>query len=138
MNRVKRLASVGLAAVMALMIASCGGMAPLDKNLIQEDQGPERVVNLFSPMEKTSPNLENVARSAFDTTIAMAEQKLGVSVAYRTYTAEDHQDKTYDDVLLDRVRSNMDDIYLMNPDTLQILGEEGLLMDLSGLECVNR
>ena len=136
MNRVKRLASVGLAAVMALMIASCGEMAPLDKNLIQEKKGPERVVNLFSPMEKTSPNLENVARSAFDTTIAMAEQKLGVSVAYRTYTAEDHQDKTYDDVLLDRVRSNMDDIYLMNPDTLQILGEEGLLMDLSGLECV--
>ena len=28
----------------------------------------------------------------------------------------------------------MDDLYLLNPDTLLALGEEGKLMDLSGLE----
>ena len=28
----------------------------------------------------------------------------------------------------------MDDLYLLNPDTIQILGAEGLLRDLSGLE----
>ncbi len=85
-------------------------------------------------MEKTDPNAKNVARSASDLTIAMAEERLGVTVAYRTYTAEDYQDKTYDEVTLDRVRSHMDDLYLLNPDTLMALGREGALMDLSGLK----
>ena len=56
-------------------------------------------------------------------------------MAYNTYTAEDHQDKTYDEVAVDRARNNMDDIYLLNPDTIRTLGEEGKLLDLSGLEC---
>lgn len=30
----------------------------------------------------------------------MAEEKLGSSVSYVTYTAEEYQDKTYDDVAL--------------------------------------
>ena len=92
------------------------------------------MVNLFSPMEKTDPNAKNIARTASDLTVAMAEEKLGVSMMYRTYTAENYQDKTYDEVTLDRARSNMDDLYLLNPDTLLILGAEGKLMDLSGLE----
>ena len=65
----------------------------------------------------------------------MAEEKLGIKVAYNTYTAEDHQDKAYDEVAVDRARNNMDDIYLLNPDTIRTLGEEGKLLDLSGLEC---
>ncbi|MEY8402457.1 extracellular solute-binding protein [Oscillospiraceae bacterium 44-34] len=94
----------------------------------------ERIVNLFSPMEKTDPDADNVARSASDLTIIMAEERLGVTVAYKTYTAEDHQDKTYDEVTLDRARSDMDDIYLLNPDTILTLGTEGKLMDLSSLD----
>ena len=58
-------------------------------------------------------------------------------MAYRTYTAQDYKDKTYDEVTLERARSNMDDLYLLNPDTIQVLGEEGLLMDFSGLEGVD-
>ena len=92
------------------------------------------VVNLFGPMEKTNPEAENIARSAFDQTVIMAEDALDVTVIYRTYTAENYQEKTYDDVTLDRVRNNMDDLYLLNPDTIQVLGEEGGLLDLSGLE----
>ena len=88
---------------------------------------------MFSPMEKTEADSVNTARSATDKTVIMAEEKLGIKVSYVTYTAEDYQDKTYDDVSLDRARSNMDDIYLLNPDTIKILGEEGRLMDLSGL-----
>ncbi len=131
----QRLAAACLAGTMALSMISCGGGQQGDKNLITSQAKEERPVNLFSPMEKTLPGVENVARNAFDLTIAMAEEQLGVTVAYRTYTAEDYQDKTYDDVTLDRVRSNMDDIYLLNPDVIQILGEEGELADLSGLEC---
>ena len=61
------------------MLLSCGGcLGPVegDRNLLQEEEPQERVVNLFSPMEKTSPNLENVARSAFDKTIALAEERV--------------------------------------------------------------
>ncbi len=93
-------------------------------------------MELFSPMEKSEAYVENTARSAADKTVMLAEEKLDVSVGYVTYTAEDYQDKTYDDVTLDRARNDMDDIYLLNPDTLRVLGEEGKLKDLSGLECV--
>ncbi len=119
------------AALAVVLLASC---AQEPKNLVTQREEAERVVNLFSPMEKTDPDAENVARTAADLTIAMAEEALDLTVAYKTYTAEDHQDKTYDDVVLDRARSNMDDLYLLNPYTVLALGEEGRLMDLSGLE----
>ncbi|MCI9300155.1 MAG: extracellular solute-binding protein [Oscillibacter sp.] len=122
-----------LAALAALSLTACQGSAK-PKNLISQEEETTRVVNLFSPMEKTDPNAKNIARTASDLTVAMAEEKLGVSMMYRTYTAENYQDKTYDEVTLDRARSNMDDLYLLNPDTLLILGAEGKLMDLSGLD----
>ncbi len=129
----RRWGAVLLAGALMLSLSSCGGEEEL-KNLISQEENGERVVNLFSPMEKTDPEAENVARSACDLTIAMAEEELGVTMAYRTYTAESYQDKTYDEVTLDRARNNMDDIYLLNPDTILALGEEGKLADLSGLE----
>ena len=122
-----------LAAVTVLSLVSCGGHE-IPTNLLSQDEGAKRVVNLFSPMEKSNPNAENVARTAADLTISMAEERLGVTVDYWTYTAEDYQDKTYDDVALERARNNMDDLYLLNPDTILALGAEGKLMDLSGLD----
>ena len=123
---------------MALMLfvsmAACGSGSH-GLNLVETEEENNRIVNLYSPMEKMEPDAENVARSAMDKTVIMAEEKLGVTVGYITYTAENYQDKTYDDVALDRARNNMDDIYLLNPDVIQVLGGEGRLMDLSGLEC---
>ncbi|NCE65497.1 extracellular solute-binding protein [Pseudoflavonifractor sp. 524-17] len=131
-KRVRSAATVCLAALAVLPLASCGHEDP--QNLLPQEVREERIVNFFSPMEKTDPNAENVARTASDLTVAMAEEKLGVTVAYMTYTAESYQDKTYDDVTLDRARSNMDDLYLLNPDTVLKLGAEGKLADLSGLD----
>ena len=131
-REIRRWVAVCLAAA-ALPLAACGSPEK-SRNLISQEKEEERIVNLFSPMEKTDPDAENVARSASDLTVAMAEEALGVSVAYITYTAEDHRDKTYDDVALDRARSNMDDLYLLNPDAILALGAEGRLMDLSGLD----
>ena len=131
---VKKFGVFCLAGLAAVSIAACKGNGDNSKNIIISEDKTKRVINLFSPMEKTRPDADNVARTAADKTIILAEEKLDVSVQYNTYTAENYQDKTYDDVALDRVRSNMDDIYLLNPDTIQILGEENLLMDLSGLE----
>ncbi len=130
-----RRAAAGLAALAVLALAACGKHED-PTNLLPREKKEERVVNLFSPMEKMDPEAENVARTASDLTVMMAEEQLGVTMVYRTYTAEDYQDKTYDDVTLDRVRSNMDDLYLLNPDTLMALGAEGALMDLSELESV--
>ncbi len=130
----KRAGRICLAALAALAIGGCGAKVEPDKNLIADHGGEKKVVNLFGPMEKSKPNVENAARNAFDRTIAIAEERFGLTVEYRTYTAEDYTEKTYDDVTLDRARNNMDDLYLLNPDTIQILGEEGRLLDLSGLD----
>lgn len=116
-----------------LALTACGGNSPGDR-LITFEKEEQRTVTLFSPMEKTKPGADNVARSASEKTVAMAENRLGVTVDYITYTAEDYQDKTYDDVALDRARNDMDDLYLLNPDTIQMLAAEGKLMDLSELD----
>lgn len=118
----------------AVMLFSCGFKEEEGINLAASREENEKVVNMFSPMEKTDPGVENTARSASDKTVIMAEEALGLTMAYRTYTAEDYQEKTYDEVTLERARNDMDDLYLLNPDTIKALGEEGKLMDLSGLE----
>lgn len=129
----KKAAAVFLTGAAMLMATACGNND--NYNLAKQEDTEKPVVTLFSPMEKTNPDAENVARSACDKTIVMAEEQLGVSVNYITYTAENYQDKTYDDVALERARNNMDDIYLLNPDVIKTLGEEGKLMDMSGLAC---
>lgn len=133
MRKIKKLLAACIAALVVMQLAACTGQEQ-PKNLVSAEEETKRVVNLFSPMEKTSPDAENVARTAADLTVSMAEERLGVTVDYWTYTAENYQDKTYDDVALERARSNMDDLYLLNPDVIQTLGSEGRLMDLSGLE----
>ena len=130
----QRTAAALLAAVMAFSLAACSSKTNTIENLVENDAPDKKIVNLFGPMEKSKPNATNTARTAFDRTIELAESELGLTVEYRTYTAENYKEKSYDDVVLDRVRSNMDDFYLMNPDTMQTLGYEGRLMDLSGLE----
>ena len=122
-----------LAGIAAIFLTACGGKGPSDKNLVSSKRDSGSVVNLFGPMEKSKPDADNIARTAFDITVGMAEKKHDLTVEYRTYTAENYQEKTYDDVTLDRVRNNMDDLYLLNPDTIQILGAEGRLVDLSVL-----
>ncbi len=125
------LAAAVLTGAMIFTLTACGRQEKAGRNLITSEEEEKSVVNLFSPMEKIEPDAENVARTASELTVAMAEERLGVSVAYITYTAED-----YHEVLLERARHNLDDIYLLNPDTLRALGEEGLLADMSGLSCV--
>ncbi len=132
----KKIVVASLAAITMFVFTACASNANHDQNLAIDDGNGERVVNLFGPMEKSKPNVENLARSAFDLTVIKAEEALDLTIEYRTYTAEDYKEKTYDDVVLDRVRSDMDDLYLMNPDTIKILGEEERLYDLSGLDCV--
>ena len=70
-----------LAGMAVLGMTGCGKNKDAGENLIVTETRDDKIVNLFSPMEKTKPNAENVARNAFDKTIVMAEEKLGVKVA---------------------------------------------------------
>lgn len=132
----KKVLAIGIAAMAAASLSACGGEDSPDHGVIISEEGNDKVVNLFGPMEKSDPDADNTARTAFDITVAIAEERLGLIVAYRTYTAENYQEKTYDDVALERIRSSLDDLYLLNPDTIQILGAEGRLADLSDLDNV--
>ncbi len=133
-NSIKKIVMACLTGIMIISTDSCSGEVEPSANLVEQEEENERVVTLFSPMEKTKPDADNAARNASEKTVRMAEEKLGVTVNYITYTAEDYQDKTYDEVSLDRARNNMDDLYLLNPDVIQKLAEEGKLMDLSGID----
>ncbi len=130
----KNLTMFCLVGMTALMLTACGEQKKADDSVMTFEKESERVVTLFSPMEKSMPDVDNVARRASERTVIMAEEKLGVTVDYITYTAEDYQDKTYDEITLERARNDIDDLYLLNPDTVQILAEEGKLMDLSMLD----
>lgn len=132
-----RLAVAVCALAVAASLTACAADEGAQNLAVVDDPagGASAVVNFFSPMEKANPDAENTARTASDMTIAMAEEQTGATVAYRTYTAEDYQDKTYDEVCLERVRADQDDMYLLNPDALVALGSEGRLADLSGLAC---
>ena len=126
---VTRLAAASLAGL--LLLASCGRQA--GPNLLDSEPEEKTAISIYSPMEKSIANAEHTARTAFDRTVLLAESQLDIRMDYIIYTAETYQDKTYDDVALDRARNGMDDMYLLNPDTIKTLGEEGLLVDLSGL-----
>lgn len=132
---VKKWGMLLAAGTMLLWLTSCGQKADIGINLVEDDGNNPREVNLFGPTEKANPEADNIARSAQELTVLMVEEQLGLRVNYRTYTAEDFQDKTYDEVIIDRVRSHMDDFYLLNPDAIQILGMEGELADLSDRAC---
>ena len=123
-----------LMGVTLFALAACGQKETGNRNLVSGREEERETVYMFGPMEKSRPDAKNTARSAADITFMRAEDELNLTVEYRIYTAEDYQEKTYDEVLLDRARHSMDDLYLMNPDSIRILGEEGKLADLSDLE----
>ncbi|MCI8517630.1 MAG: extracellular solute-binding protein [Hungatella sp.] len=135
-RNLRRSAAAVLAGGMILSAAACVPKVPANKNLISRQEENGRVVTMFGPTDRSNPDAMNAARTAQEQTVIMAEKQLELTVQFRTYTAEDYKDRTYDEVCLDRVRSNMDDMYLLNPDAIQALGEEGQLADLSGLDSV--
>ena len=120
--------------VSLIALAACSAPKQTQDLAVQEGE-TGAVVNFFSPMEKASADTKNTARTASDMTIALAEEETGITVAYHTYTAETYEDKTYDEVCIERVRSGMDDMFLLNTDVIVEMGSEGLLADLSDLPC---
>ena len=130
----RKIIRVCAACITALAFSACG-QDKMDKNLLETKKNDRKIVNLYSPMEKLNPEAKNAARTAFEETVTLAEERLDVTMEFHSYTAENYKEKTYDDVALERARNGMDDLYLLNPDTIQILGSEERLLDLSDLSC---
>ncbi len=131
---IRKLIAIYLAGILACLAAACGKENKLDRNLVSSDNKVQKSVCMFGPMGRTDPEAENTSRTAQEQTVILAEETLGIKVEYNTYTAQDHKEKTYDDVCVERVTSNLDDIYILNPDTIKLLGSKDLLADLSHLE----
>lgn len=136
-RNMKKLTVMILVITMAFMVVSCGQKSSPSDNLVKEEVDNQKTIALFVPMERSRPDVKNAARTAFDKTVIMAEEKFDVIVEYNTYTANNYQEKSYDDVAIERIRNRMDDFYMLNPDVLQKMGGEGRLADLSGFDCVN-
>lgn len=133
----KKLTAIMLAVATIFMMTACGQSTPTGENLVKDDGDTQKTISMFVSMSRPKPDVKSAAHTAFDKTVFMAEEKLNVIVEYNTYTAKDYKEKTYDDVAIERIRSGMDDFYMLNPDVLKKMGQEGLLADLSDLDCVD-
>lgn len=133
----KKLTAMFLAMITVLMVTACGQDNSTGENLVKDDGDTQKTISMFVPTARPDPDLENAAQTAFDTTVIMAEQKLNITVEYNTYTASDYKEKSYDDVAVERIQNGMDDFYMLNPDVIKKMGQEGRLADLSGLACVD-
>ena len=92
-KRVKRTTVTLFTGFLLFTTAACGrGGFPEDRNLVVGQEVEEKTVYLFGPMEKSNPDAKNTARSAADLTFIMAEEALDLTVAYRTYTADNYQE----------------------------------------------
>ncbi|MCM1246759.1 MAG: extracellular solute-binding protein [Roseburia sp.] len=133
----KKLTAMFLAMITVLMVTACGQDNSTGENLVKDNGDTQKTISMFVPTARPDPDLENAAQTAFDTTVIMAEQKLNITVEYNTYTASDYKEKSYDDVAVERIQNGMDDFYMLNPDVIKKMGQEGRLADLSGLACVD-
>ena len=71
---IRKAGTICIAVMAALSMAACR----TDNHLIVVENEEKRVVELFSPMEKSEAYVENTARSAADKTVMLAEEKLAV------------------------------------------------------------
>ena len=115
----RKMIAVCLTGGLLIAMTACASKENPDINLTEPEEENERFVTLYTPTEKSKADMKNVARTAQEKTYYMAEQELGLTIQYSTYTAETYKDKSYDDVALSRARSNLDDLYLLNPDVFQ-------------------
>ncbi|MCI8769557.1 MAG: extracellular solute-binding protein [Lachnospiraceae bacterium] len=135
-KNMKKFVAVFIAGALIVMVSACGKEKDSNHNLVKNEKEEKKVVTMFTPMGKADANADNIARFAQEKTVISVEKKLNLYVDYRSYTADDYKDKTYDEVLVDRAHNNMDDMYLMNSDSIKLLGGEGALVDLSSLSNV--
>lgn len=117
-------------------LTGCGNKSA---SIVQQETPEEREeLILYSPTAMGNEVREGGILHAMQMAIdEFEENHTDISISYKSYTPKDYQEKSYDDVVRDRVRNHMgDDLYIMNPDVAYEMYREGFLTDLSDLECV--
>lgn len=134
-NRSKAAAVLGLSMMMGLA-AGCGN----DKAYVveQSSRTKKEELVLYSPTAKGNEVREGGIMHSMQMAIDEFERTHSdIRVSYKSYTPKDYKEKSYDDVVRDRVRNRMgDDLYIMNPDVAYEMYREGYLTDLSDLDAV--
>ncbi len=130
----------GLALLTALcMVPGLTGCGQNDAKIVDQGKMEEKEELVFySPNAMGNEIREGGIMSAMQMAIDEFEKAhSNITVSYKSYTPKDSQEKSYDDVVRDRVRNKMgDDVYIMNPDVAYELNQEGYLADLSSLDAV--
>lgn len=130
----------GLALLTALcMVPGLTGCGQNDAKIVDQGKNEEKEeLIIYSPNATGNEVREGGVMSAMQMAIDEFEKDHpNIAVSYKSYTPQDYQEKSYDEVVLDRVRNKMgDDISIMNPDVAYALNQEGYLADLSGLDTV--
>lgn len=129
-----------LAALLALsLVLGLAGCGKKDAYIVDQGAHEEKEELVFySPTAKGNEVREGGVLHAMQLAIDEFEASHSdISVSYKSYTPKNSQEKSYDDVVRDRVRNRMgDDLYIMNPDVVYEMYREGYLADLSDLEAV--
>lgn len=126
-----------LAAGMLLGTAGCekeNSISIVEQDTVEEK---EELV-LYSPTAKGNETKEGgIMHSMQRAMDEFEEEHPDVSISYRSYTAQNYKEKSYDDVVKERIRGDMgDDVYIMNPDVAYEMNQEGYLVDMSELDSV--
>ena len=140
MGKMGRGIAVMLAGCMILGAAGCGAQKDFEilENETDVKTDEQTTLVLYSPTAKGNETKEGGIMASMQ--LAMDEfeaEQSGVQIAYKSYTARNYQEKSYDDVCKERIRNSMgDDLYIMNPDVAYEMNQEGRLADLSDLDSV--
>lgn len=117
----------------AFLLSGCQSQKP---KMVTVDDTEQTMLAFFSPIARGNEKVQSNSLDAFE--LAMKEfsdENPDVRLEYKSYTQNDYQDKSYDQVVLERVRGHMgDDAVIMNPDVVQALYPEGYLYDMKELD----
>lgn len=137
-NRAKRITAAILSIGMVMgLLAGCGKE---NKAYIveQSEKDTKEELVLFSPTSRGNEVREGGIMHSMQMGMEEFERTHpDIRISYKSYTPKDSTEKSYDDVVRDRVRNEMgDDLYIMNPDVVYEMYREGYLVDLSDLGVV--
>ena len=82
-SNMRKLTAMTMTGMMAIMTVSCKTEKP-EVNLADNAGDEQKNVEIFTPMERSNPDAKNVARTAFDKTVIMAEEELEIMIEYNT------------------------------------------------------
>lgn len=137
-NRAKRITAAILSIGMFMgLLAGCG--KENKAYIVEESQkGAKEELVFYSPTAKGNEVREGGIMYSMQKAMDEFERTHpDIRISYKSYTPKDSTEKSYDDVVRDRVRNEMgDDLYIMNPDVAYEMYREGYLADLSDLEAV--